>query len=122
MKKVYIFETKPQYDPNFWNLTREDLDPDEQAIYDALAAKLVNPSSEQLRIVTAFSWASAEMRKSGQAGNHKLFRWLRDCSIYARNGLGLFKVKPISGMELLLDCEDAWPPVILALDNAWEVN
>jgi hypothetical protein len=122
MKMKTISETRPNDDFRFSELTRDDLDPDEQVIYDAILPKLTNPSPEQLRMLPAYSWAVAEMRKAGQPGNEKLFVWLRKCSIGARNGLGLFKPLHVDFMELLLDWEEGWPPVYLALDSAWEVK
>jgi hypothetical protein len=45
MKKKWIFEVKPPYDPHFWELTRDDLDPAEIEIYDAVLPKLNNPNT-----------------------------------------------------------------------------
>jgi hypothetical protein len=106
---------------NFDQLTRDDLNQAEQAIYDSILSRLTNPSAEQLQMLAAYSWAASELKKAAEGDDQVLTLWLRDCMIYARNGLGIAGPKSIDPMDLLLRCEEGWPPVYLSLKNAWQL-
>ena len=104
-------------------LTRDDLEQAEHVVYDKVLSKLNNPSPDQLRMLSVYSYAATELRKAVEIVKDKgLAAHLRRCLVYARNGLGLWNPMPIDPGELLLDCKGDWPPVYLYLDPAWEVK
>jgi hypothetical protein len=106
-------------DPNRYVITRADLEGQECEIYDRLFPELEDPSPDQLRMLATFAYIAVEFKKAAE--NKKLATYLRRCMVYARNRLGLWKPEPVDPMELLLDCEDDWPGVLLYLDRDWEI-
>jgi len=122
VKKKWEFD-QPPVDDYPWQLTREDLDPEEQAIYDSTLTRLANPSPEQLRMLCAYAWAACELKEAASTDNQPLATWLRNCMIYARNGLGIASPRFVDLLELLLDCDinAGWPPILLSLDRAWQL-
>lgn len=117
MKKVYIFDHQPPYDPHFWDLTRDELEEGELRIYDLTLPKLSNPN---LVMLAAYSYLANLFRQSFE--NKELARHVRRAMIFARNGLGFWKPIPIDYMELLLDEHPDWPPILSFLDSAWQVG
>ncbi len=122
MKKNWNSEETNPADDHFWELTRADLDPEEQQIYDVVLPKLASPSAEQLRMLAAYAWAASELKKASQTDDQALSVWLRDCMVYARNGLGIAGPRSVHFMELLLDYKDTWPPVYLSLGRTWQIE
>jgi len=131
LKKKMVFESAAEadeYHKKFPDLTRDDLDEPEQAIYDSTLRRLANPSAEQLQMLAAYSWAASELKKAAEADDQELAIWLRNCMIYARNGLGIASPQFISMMELLLDSamhihpwDIQWPPIYCFLKGSWEL-
>ena len=132
MKRQLIFDQRPDewHEDRSGNLTRDDLDPDEQIIYDNTLTRLASPSAEQLHMLSAYSWAASELKKSTLGNDQALTLWLRKCMIYARNGLGIAKPIFVDGMELILEYIEGisspslsdWPPIFIALNRTWQEN
>ncbi len=105
-----------------WELTGADLDPGEQAIYQAILAKLSAPSPDQERMAACYARAAAELAKAKD--NHELAAWLQKCLVYARNKIGLWKPQRIFYLELLFESGESgrgdWPEMVLYLDPKWE--
>jgi hypothetical protein len=124
MKKPWIFDERPSNESpdHFWVLTRADLEEPELVIYDSTLARLVNPSPEQLRMLAAYAWAASELKKAAESDDQALTLWLRDCMVYARNGLGISPVRFIDGFALLLDWKETWPAVYLSMSVSWQLH
>jgi hypothetical protein len=124
MKKKGGFDERPADDilDHYWELTSDDLEDPELAIYNSTLPRLANPSPEQLRMLAAYSWAASELKKAAEGDDQALAIWCRECMIFARNGLGIAGPRFIDLMELLLRWEEGWPPVDLSLDSAWQLG
>ncbi|MDR3577235.1 MAG: hypothetical protein P4L50_25520 [Anaerolineaceae bacterium] len=130
MKKKIRFVENPHLDDHYWQLTRDDLDPEEQMIYNRtllkIAARFSIPSVKQLHMLAAYAWAASELRKASQGTDKALTIWLNKCMIYARNGLGIASPQFIDLMDLIIDSDQGidtiWPPVYLSLDRSWQLS
>jgi hypothetical protein len=126
MKKKLVYEDGQKHDPDpdGLNLTRDDLEDAEIEIYNAILLRLNNPSPEQLKMLCAYSYAAAELRKVVIDDDKDLATHLRRCMMLGRNGLGPWNPVHISFMELLLDHglpgHGDWPPVNLFLKREWQ--
>ncbi len=124
MKKQMRFAKWSDVPPDYNILKREDLEGQELEIYDHLLPKLDHPGPDQLAMLGAYSYAAAEFKKA--VGNKMLQIWLHRCMIFARNGLGLWKPRPVDFLELLLDTgapdQREWPPAWDFLDPAWQIT
>jgi len=120
MKHLWIFKHRPSDGALDWQISRADLEGPELVLYDSTLPRLLNPGPEQLRMLAAYAWAVCELKRAAQGDDQALTLWLRDCMIYARNGLGIADRRVIDFMDLLLRWQDDWPPVYLSMDSAWE--